>query len=93
MSEPVNPQKDWEVALNGGPNDLRHISELGTSTDYFRVWGGIDYWNDCRNDHFSFNSIYFDGEQDEELVWQVAYELLSLFNGNRPAKSPTELQH
>ncbi len=48
---------------------------------HFQGHDRIDYWNDCRNDHFSFNSIYFEGEQDEELVWQVAYELLSLFNG------------
>lgn len=81
MNDVLNPQREWEVMLNGDSNDLRHISEFGISTDYFRVWGGIDDWHDCRNDHFSFNSLYFEGEEDMEMVWQVAYELLSLFNG------------
>lgn len=74
-------QSDWEVMLNGDPRDLRQLSEAGISTDYFRIWGGIDHWHDCLNDHFSFNSLYFENEQDSEIVWQVSYELVSLFNG------------
>lgn len=76
----MSSQADWEVMLNGDPQDLRHLSER-SSTDYFRIWGGVDHWNDCSNDHFSFNSIYFEGEDDENLVWQISYELISLFNG------------
>ena len=74
-------QSDWEVMLSGDPQDLRQLSKAGISTDYFRIWGGIDHWHDCLNDHFSFNSLYFENEQDSEIVWQVSYELVSLFNG------------
>jgi hypothetical protein len=76
----VSEQADWEVMLNGNPRELRHLSEQPFRQDYVRVWGGVDHWNDCLNDHFSFNSIYFNGLTDEE-VWLVAYELVSLLNG------------
>lgn len=72
---------DFEVMLNGDAQDLRQVSERAVSTEYFHIWGGVDHWNDCPNDHFSFNSIYFEGEDDENLIWQVSYELVSLFNG------------
>ncbi|MDH0426621.1 hypothetical protein [Stutzerimonas stutzeri] len=81
MEADISQQSDWEVMLNGNPQDLRQLSEAGISIDYFRIWGGIDHWHDCPNDHFSFNSLYFENEQDLEVVWQVSYELVSLFNG------------
>ncbi|WLG83694.1 hypothetical protein PSH97_21715 [Pseudomonas cucumis] len=76
-------QSEWEVMLaSGEPEYLRHLSRHGYSNGYFRIWGGLDYQNDCESDHFSFNSIYFEGDDvDEEIVWQVSYELLCLLNG------------
>ncbi|WP_426247883.1 hypothetical protein [Pseudomonas sp. TWR3-1-1] len=76
----MSEQADWEVMLSGNPQVLRHISEQPFPQDYIRVWGGIDHWNDCLSDHFSFNSIYFNGLTENE-VWLVAYELISLLNG------------
>ena len=72
---------DFEVMLDGDARDLRHFSERAASTEYFHIWGGVDHQNDCQSDFFSFNSIYFENEEDENLIWQVAYELVSLFNG------------
>ena len=74
-------QTNWEVMLDGDPQGLRSMAGYQTSNNYFRVWGGLDDWNDCLNDHFSFDSIYFENEQDHYAVWQLSYELLSLFNG------------
>jgi hypothetical protein len=52
------------------------------------------------NDDFRLNSVYFDNETDPELVWQVGYELVSLFNGvsniistNHRKMELAELQH
>jgi hypothetical protein len=82
MDEVIMAERaDFEVMLNGDSRDLRHFSERGVSTKYFHIWGGIDHHNDCPSDFFSFNSIYFENEDDENLIWQVAYELVSLFNG------------
>lgn len=33
------------------------------------------------NDDFRLSSIYFDDEDDPEVVWQIGYELASLYNG------------
>jgi hypothetical protein len=76
----VSEQADWEVMLNGDAQQLRHITKQPFRQDYIRVWGGIDDWNDCPNDYFSFNSVYFNG-LSEDQVWLVAYELISLLNG------------
>lgn len=72
---------DFEVMLDGEAQDLRALSGRGVSTEYFHIWGGVDHYLDCQNDYFSFNSIYFEGEDDENLIWQISYELVSLFNG------------
>lgn len=77
----MHEQGDWEVMLDGNAQELRNIAIYQKSNDYFRVWGGVDDWLDCPNDHFSFNSLYFQGESDHKVVWQISYELLSLFNG------------
>jgi hypothetical protein len=67
--------------LSGNAQELRQLSEYGLPLDYFRIWGGVDHWNDCPNDHFSFNSVYFHQVADQQTVWQISYELLSLYNG------------
>ncbi|TFH82293.1 hypothetical protein [Pseudomonas kribbensis] len=77
----MSSQADWEVMLTGNAPDLRSLCNAGLGTAYFRIWGGIDHMNDCPNDEYSFNSIFFDGEDDPNLVWQISYELLSLLNG------------
>lgn len=74
-------QEDWEVELAGDSQDLYRISTRGGSSDYFRIWGGIDHHNDCPSDDYSFNSLYFNGQRDPEVIWQLAYELVSIFNG------------
>ncbi|MGP5144485.1 hypothetical protein ACTXKF_19130 [Vreelandella alkaliphila] len=74
-------QRDFQVILKGNSKYLRVISESPPSTDYFRVYGGVDHWNDCPSEDFSFDSIYFEKENDPELIWQISHELLSLLNG------------
>lgn len=53
----------------------------GGTPDYFRIWGGVDDWHDCPSDRYSFNSLYFEGQHNPEVIWQLAYELVSLLNG------------
>lgn len=74
-------QADWEVELKGNAQDLYGLTRGGGTPDYFRIWGGVDDWNDCPSDRYSFNSLYFEGQHDPEVIWQLAYELVSLFNG------------
>lgn len=66
-----------EVLLNGDPQEIRQL--LGTAS-ITSGSGGVDDWNDCPSDDFRFNSNLFEG-QTQEGVWQITYELLSLFNG------------
>jgi hypothetical protein len=70
----------WEFLINGDHRLLRPFSEFQENY-YFNVTGGIDHWHDCMNDDFRLTSAYFESEDDEELVWQIGYELISLFNG------------
>ncbi|KQW14926.1 MULTISPECIES: hypothetical protein [Pseudomonas] len=77
----MHEQSEWEVMLNGNAQELRQLSEYGLALDYFRIWGGVDHWNDCLNDHFSFNSVYLQQIADQQTEWQISYELLSLYNG------------
>lgn len=74
-------QEDWEVELAGNGQDLYGMTMHGGSPDYFRIWGGTDHVNDCTNNDFSFNSLYFNGQRDPEVIWQQAYELVRIFNG------------
>lgn len=76
----MHMQSDWEVLLNGNPQEIRQLCTWGHSINYFRLWGGVDDRNDCPNDDFRFNSNLFEG-QTQEGVWQITYELLNLFNG------------
>lgn len=70
----------WEFLLDGDTQDFRNLSEK-PGTSYFNIYGGIDHWNDCRNDDFRMTTIYCQGESDPAVVWQIGYELLSFFNG------------
>lgn len=70
----------WEFLLDGDTQDFRSLSEL-PGTSYFSIYGGIDHWNDCRNDDFRMTTIYCEGESDPFVVWQIGYELLAFFNG------------
>ncbi|TPG89799.1 hypothetical protein EAH72_30950 [Pseudomonas caspiana] len=74
-------QEDWEVELAGNGQDLYGMTMSGGSPDYFRIWGGTDHVNDCPSNDYSFNSLYFNGQRDPEVIWQLAYELVSIFNG------------
>lgn len=82
----------WEAQLVGGNAALLHqISSHNESTGHFWIWGGIDHHLDCQSDHFSFNSAYLDDiSDDDDLAWQVAHELLSLFNGSISMVMPHE---
>ena len=79
MSSTIN----WEVELTSGiPRYLHQLSRENDNNGHFWVWGGVDDYLDCTNDHFSFSSSHFDDiEDDPAVAWQVAHELLSLFNG------------
>ena len=79
----MRPKHEWEVQLAGGNAMLLHdIASHNENTGHFWIWGGVDHHLDCQNDHFSFSSAYFcDIDGDDDLAWQVAHELLSLFNG------------
>ncbi|MEW5511973.1 hypothetical protein ABGT16_05070 [Pseudomonas asiatica] len=74
-------QEDWEVELAGNGQDLYDLTGRGGSSDYFRIWGGIDHQNDCPSNDYSFNSLYFHGQRNPEAIWQLAYELVNIFNG------------
>lgn len=79
----MSGKNGWEVQLaDGDPMLLHELVYHNDSRGHFWVWGGVDDYNDCRSDHFSFNSSYLDDiSDDEDLAWQVAHELLSLLNG------------
>lgn len=76
----MRKQSDWEVLLDGNPQEIRQLSDYGHGIDFFRIWGGVDHWLDCPNDDFRFNSSLFEPE-DVSGVWQISYELVSLYNG------------
>ena len=70
----------WEFYLDGNSMDFRRHSEARENL-YFDISGGIDHHNDCMNDDFRLRSVYFNDEDDPEIVWQIGYELASLYNG------------
>jgi hypothetical protein len=71
---------DWEFMLNGDVHEFRQLSSQACSL-YFNMYGGVDHWLDCPNDDFRMTSLYCEGESTPEVVWQLGYELVSLFNG------------
>ncbi|UJQ35594.1 hypothetical protein L1871_14620 [Aeromonas caviae] len=70
----------WEFLLSGDTRLLRPFSEKPRNI-YFDISGGVDYWHDCMNDDFRLSSIYFDEEDTIDIVWQLGFELVSVFNG------------
>ncbi|CAK2377178.1 hypothetical protein [Vibrio crassostreae] len=76
----MEDSRKWEFLLNGDSRLLRPFSEQLTNV-YFDISGGVDHWHDCMNDDFRLSSIYFDEENSPETVWQIGFELISLFNG------------
>ena len=75
----ANEQK-WEFYVDGDAQSFRHYAE-GRTNLYFSISGGIDHYNDCMNDDYRLSSVYFDDEEKSEVVWQIGYELASLYNG------------
>lgn len=71
---------DWEFLLNGNLQELRGLSE-GLGTGYLNIYGGIDHWHDCPNDDFRMTTMYAQDEADADAIWQMGYELLSIYNG------------
>ncbi|MFR0675504.1 hypothetical protein ACLUUI_16150 [Enterobacterales bacterium AW_CKDN230030176-1A_HGKHYDSX7] len=73
----------WEAHLTGGnPAVLHQLVNRNVGSGHFWLWGGINDHLDCRDNNFSFSSAHFDDfDEDPDLAWQVAHELLSLFNG------------
>ncbi|MEH6445257.1 MAG: hypothetical protein V7784_15285 [Oceanospirillaceae bacterium] len=70
----------WEFYLDGDSRYFRGYSEASKNL-YFDISGGIDHYLDCMNDDFRLASVYFNDEDDSEVVWQIGYELASLYNG------------
>lgn len=66
--------------LDGDTQEFRQLSTR-PCTAYFNIYGGIDHWHDCPNDDFRMTTMYCEGETDPATVWQVGYELISIFNG------------
>ena len=66
--------------LDGDPQEFRELSSRRGSF-YFNIYGGIDHWNDCPSDDFRMTTLYCENETDPNIVWQIGYELVSLFNG------------
>ena len=71
---------DWEFMLNGNQHELRHFSE-SRGTAFLSIYGGIDHWHDCPSDDFRMVTMFAQDEADLNTVWQLGYELLSLYNG------------
>ncbi|QEZ48756.1 hypothetical protein [Cupriavidus oxalaticus] len=72
--------QEWEFLLDGCTQEFRHFSIL-PGTRFFSIYGGIDHYHDCPNDDFRMQTVFVEGEDDPELVWQVGHELISLYNG------------
>lgn len=80
QTEPTYNQADWSVELKGDHMDLGNLSIAPGRSDYFRVWGGVDDWNDCPSDRYFFNTLYFEAARNEEVIWQLTHELVEIFN-------------
>lgn len=89
----------WEFMLDGAMQEFRQFSTQ-PCTALFNIYGGVDHWLDCPNDDFRMTTLYCEGEDDPRIVWQIGYELISLFNGasilfdkNYPKASIFKLLH
>ena len=71
---------NWEFLLRGSPQVLWSLSHT-TGSSYFQIYEVTDFWNECSVNDYRFQSIYCNKENDYKIVWQIGYELVSLFNG------------
>lgn len=71
---------EWEFLLRGSPQTLWDLSHKAGSS-YFHIYEVADFYNDCSISDYRLKSIYCNDENDYQIVWQVGYELISLFNG------------
>lgn len=71
----------WEFLLEGGSYSLLDSMSSFSNSIYFRVYEELDFMNDCSVQDYRFTSVYCDDESDSDTVWQIGYELVSLFNG------------
>lgn len=76
----VYRNNDWEFLLRGNPNDLWSLSK-SHSSHYFHIYDVPNHLLGCDVNDYRMKTIYCNNETDLELVWQVGYELISLFNG------------
>ncbi|MEH2384120.1 MAG: hypothetical protein V7K27_35420 [Nostoc sp.] len=73
---------EWEFLLRGSPQTLWDLSQK-IGSNYFHIYEVPDFWNDCSVNDYRLKSIYCNDENDYKIVWQIGYELISLFNGAR----------
>jgi hypothetical protein len=71
---------EWEYLLKGNPQALNNLSEIMGSY-YFHIYNVPSHNLDCNVDDNRMTSVYCNDEDDINVVWQVGYELVSLFNG------------
>lgn len=70
----------WEFWLIGSVQTLWSLShQMGSG--YFHIYEVLDAFNDCSVNDYRFRSLYCKNEEDYQVVWQIGYELISLFNG------------
>ena len=76
----MTQKNEWVFFLNGDFHDLSGLArDLGTFR--MNIYGGVNEWLDCPNDDFRMTSVYCLDEDDANVVWQIGYELVDLFNG------------
>lgn len=73
-------KNQWEFLLEGSCQVLYSMCGHSGSA-YFCVYEELDFLNDCSVQDCRFTSIYCDDEDNSDSVWQIGYELVSLFNG------------
>jgi hypothetical protein len=71
---------EWEFLLRGSPQTLWSLSYQMRSA-YFSIYEVPDFYNECSVNDYRFQSLYCNAKDDYQLVWQIGYELISLFNG------------
>ncbi len=76
----MSKELKWEFSIKGDSQYFRCLSESQSSL-YFNIYGGYNDYLDCMSDDFYLTSVYIDNEDDPDIVWQIGYELTSLFNG------------
>ena len=74
-------KNQWEFLLSGGSYPLLDSMCSFSNSAYFQVYEELDFMNDCSVQDYRFISIYCNDESDSDDVWQIGYELVSLFNG------------